>query len=206
MKKRAITAVCALCLTVGLTISAAAAGPFTDVPDTAWYAKAVQEAAQKGYMAGIGDGVFGPRGIVSRATVVTVLWRMEGSPTVSAPPAFDDVAADAWYSDAVAWGQAQKVASGDGKGKFSPDSPVTREQLAVFLYNYAKLKQSELTTGVLELYSDQKKISSWAVDAMRHAVGAGLIEGSGTALNPTGAATRAELAVILQRLATPAVG
>lgn len=201
-----MSAACALCLAASLSVPALAAGAFTDVQETAWYAQAVEAMSAQGHMTGTGDGIFTPDGTVSRATVLTALWRMEGAPPIVVPATFSDVPPDAWYTGAVAWAQHQKIASGDDKGRFSPESPVTREQLAVFLYQYALFKKQEITSGVLELYSDGGAVSKWAQTAMKHAVGAGILKGSAGKLNPGGPTTRAELAVILQRLLIPAMG
>ena len=98
------------------------------------------------------------------------------------------------------------IASGNGKGAFLPGNAVTREQMAVFLYQYARYAGHDLANGVLELYSDQGSISRWARTAMEHAVGAGLITGSKGKLSPKATTTRAELAVMLERMTTPVMG
>lgn len=198
-------ALCALLLCAGLSLPAAAA-TFRDVKDGVWYAEAVQEVVDAGLMSGTSATTFSPNGAVTRAMAVTTLWRLAGSPDPKGQASFQDVAEGTWYTQAVAWAQENGIASGNGKGSFLPGSAVTREQMAVFLYQYATYAGHDLANGVLELYSDQGSISKWARTAMQHAVGAGLITGSKGKLTPQSTATRAELAVILERLTTPVMG
>ena len=201
------TGACALALTLTLAAPALAAGGFSDVADGAWYAGAVSEVSAKGLMTGVSDTLFAPDASVTRATVATTLWRMEGEPVPMAGGAFSDVPEDTWYTQAVDWAAGVGVASGDGKGAFSPDTPVTREQLAVFLFNYCRYKGMETAEGVLDQFSDAASIHAWAKEGMAHAVGAGLFEGGdGNRLSPLGTASRAQLAVLIQRLTTPAMG
>lgn len=205
-KRRAPARVlCALLLCAGLTLPAGAAA-FTDVKDSAWYAEAVEAVVEDGLMSGTSATTFSPNGSVTRAMAVTTLWRLAGSPAPSGKTTFSDVPAGTWYTQAVTWAQENGIASGNGKGAFLPGSAVTREQMAVFLYQYARYAGHDLANGVLELYSDQGSISKWARTAMEHAVGAGLITGSKGKLSPKATATRAELAVILERMTTPVMG
>ena len=107
----------------------------------------------------------------------------------------------AWYADSAAWASANGVASGYGNGKFGPEDPITREQMALFLYNYAKLQGEDLTASAdLSTFTDGAQVSDWARYAMQWAVGKGLIQGSNSALNPQGAATRAEVAQLFTNL------
>lgn len=159
-----------------------------------------------GYMTGTSEAAFSPNAAVTRATVVTVLWRLEGAPAFSVEAPFPDAAAGAWYETAAAWAKGKGIAAGDDKGRFNPDSAVTRQELAVLLHRYAQYKGGDVAEGTLSLYSDAASISSWAREGMAHAVGLGLIQGSDGRIDPGGAATRAQLAVILQRLMTPAMG
>ena len=206
MKKRFTVLVCALCLYTGLCLPAAAAGGYSDVPDSAWYATAVAEVTEKGYMNGVGYGLFQPDTAVSRASVVTTLWRLEGAPAAEGAPPFQDTAGGTWYSEALVWAGQAGIAAGDNKGLFHPDNPVTRQELAVFLQRYAEYQGWDEAYGTLELYSDANLVSDWAISGVRYAIGTGLLQGSGGKLSPGGAATRAQLAVILQRLTTPAMG
>ena len=205
MKRKLLTLTLALCL--GLSLTANAVGQYTDVASDAWYASAVTEVSQSGTMTGTSDTTFSPDGLVTRATVVTVLWRMAGSPEVADAPTFSDVSEESWYGEAVAWAQVNGIATGYTDGTFLPDAAVTREALAVFLARYDALDGSSMAEGVLGLYSDSDAISDWAVESVQHAIGTGLMTGSsdGT-LDPAGSATRAQLATILVRMATTAVG
>lgn len=198
--------ICGLCVTCCLILPAMAAGTYTDVSEGSWYAEAVEEMAEQEILTGVTATLFCPTAPVTRATVVTSLWRMEGSPDVSNDSSFSDVPADQWYTQAVDWAAQEKIVSGDGKGNFLPDDPVTREQLAVFFYNYTQYLGEETAQGVLDQFSDASSIHSWAEEGMAHAVGAGLIQGSGNQLKPLEVANRAQLAVLLQRVSTPVMG
>lgn len=206
MKRTLCAWLLALGLAVGTALPASAAA-FSDVASDAWYAQAVGEVSDAGIMNGTTDTTFSPDEQVTRGMVVTVLWRLAGSPAAAAPAAFPDVEDWYYYADAVAWAQAAGVATGLGNGTFDGGSIVTREQLSVFLYRYSQYAGDELASGVLDLYNDVDSVQSWALDGMAHAVGAGLITGTDEGnLEPAGPATRAQLAVILQRLMIPAVG
>lgn len=204
MKRKLCALLLALGLTTGLAVNAAA---FTDVPADAWYAEAVGSVSAGGLMNGTTDTTFAPDAQVTRGMVVAVLWRLAGSPAPAAPSIFPDVEDWFFYADAVAWAKEQGIASGLGDGSFGGGSIVNREQLAVFLQRYASYAKQELANGVLDIYSDVEDVHDWARAGMAHAVGAGLITGKDDgSLDPSGPATRAQLAVILQRLMTPAVG
>ena len=202
--------ICAWLLALGLAVGTAlpaSAAPFSDVASDAWYAQAVGEVSDAGIMNGTTDTTFSPDEQVTRGMVVTVLWRLASSPAAAAATTFPDVEDWYYYADAVAWAQAAGVATGLGNGTFDGGSIVTREQLSVFLYRYSQYAGDELASGVLDLYNDVDSVQSWALDGMAHAVGAGLITGTDEGnLEPAGPATRAQLAVILQRLMIPAVG
>ena len=202
--------ICAWLLALGLAVGTAlpaSAAPFSDVASDAWYAQAVGEVSDAGIMNGTTDTTFSPDEQVTRGMVVTVLWRLAGSPAAAAATTFPDVEDWYYYAPAVAWAQAAGVATGLGDGTFDGGSIVTREQLSVFLYRYSQYAGDELASGVLDLYNDVDSVQSWALDGMAHAVGAGLITGTDEGnLEPAGPATRAQLAVILQRLMIPAVG
>ena len=187
MKRRILSALCALSLALCLT-PMAWASDYSDVKDTAWYAEAVQTVTDKGLMNGTNSTSFAPSAYVTRATVITVLWRLEGC-----------------CDQATRWARETQIADGYSDGSFGAGDLVTREQLALFLSRYTYYKGHALAEGVLSLYPDGDKVSKWAVDGMKHAVGAGLITGTSVGtLSPLGYTTRAELAVILVRLMTPA--
>ena len=206
MKRKLLTLVCVCGLTLSLAAGASAA-EFTDVRSGAWYEKQVQAVAEKGIMTGTTATTFAPDAYVTRATVLTVLWRMEGSPEPSGIEGFPDVKEGSWCDKAARWAKEVRIADGYDDGRLGASDQVTREQLALFLSRYTYYKGGALAEGVLSLYPDGDKVSKWAVDGMKHAVGAGLITGtSQNTLSPLGYATRAELAVILDRLMTAAQG
>ena len=201
-RKRTICGLlCAACL---LTGSALAAG-FSDVPEGKWYSQAVSEMAEQGIMSGVSEGKFDPNGVVSRGTVVTVLWRLAGQPEPTGEPFPDTVGK--WYEKAAAWCRDAAVAGGYRDGSFQGEKAVTRQELAVFLCNYAKWKGEPMAEGPLDGFADADQIGKWAADAVSHAVGMGILKGDNeNKINPKGQATRAALAVMLQRMLTPAVG
>ena len=197
---------CALFL-ASLMVLPASAASFSDVSSGAWYASAVEEVAASGIMTGTSETSFSPDQLVTRGMVAAVLWRLAGSPAPSSSTSFTDVLDWYYYADAVAWAEENGIATGLSGGIFGGGDAVTREQLAVFLYRFCEYRGEQLAAGVLDPYRDAEDIHAWAVDGMAHAVGAGLITGDDTnSLDPGGHATRAQLAVILQRLMTPAVG
>lgn len=171
---------------------------FTDVAADAWYADAVAYVSENGLMSGDGSGSFGVSDPLSRGMLAQILYNKEGKPAVSAASPFTDVAADAWYAQAVIWAADAQIVSGYD-GTYNPNGNITREQLAVMLYRYMG---SPETAGDLSAFSDAGSVSDYAAQAMAWAVEQGIITGSGSnALNPQGAATRAEVAVMLTRLA-----
>ncbi|WP_295617987.1 S-layer homology domain-containing protein [uncultured Intestinimonas sp.] len=174
--------------------------PFTDVAPGSWYYEAVQYVYENGMMNGTGGKLFSPNGTTSRAMIVTILHRMEGAPAAPAS-SFTDIAAGAYYEDAVDWAAENGIVSGVSKTSFLPDDPVTREQLAVILYRYARYKSYDVTGRTdLSAYTDAEQIGAYAADAMRWANGNGLITGdTSTTLDPKGQTTRAEAATILMR-------
>ena len=171
---------------------------FKDVDTTAWYHEALDFVLEYGYMNGVGEFKFEPNGLLTRAMMVTILYRLDGEGEYAAHP-FTDVAKDTWYDEAVAWGYATGVVKGTSATTFSPDDYVTREQAATLLYRYAEYRGEDVSTvGSLMGFEDAKQVSSFARDAMRWAVGEGIINGrSETVLEPLGTATRAEIAKIL---------
>lgn len=204
MKKRLVSLLCALALASGLC--GAAALEYPDITGDEWFVEAVEDVTQAGIMTGLEGGIFGPYEAVTRATVITVLWRLEGSPEVEVEEPFPDAEED-WYGPQAAWAKSTGVASGYADGTFGGRDLVTKEQLACFLYRYAQYKEEPLASGALGLFRDAEAISPWAEEAVRHAVGVGILKGNdrGT-LEPQGIANRAALAAMLQRMQTPAVG
>lgn len=178
-----------------------AALPFADVPEGAWYHDAVSYVYTNGLMVGTGDATFSPEISTSRAMIAVTLWRMEGEPAVKGANPYTDVENGAWYTEAITWANENGIAEGYGNGCFQPETPVTREQLAAFLYRYAAYKGYDITiTGSLDRFNDKDNVSEWAKDTMAWAVGYGLIGGKdNNMLDPQGEATRAEFAAMLQR-------
>ena len=172
---------------------------FADVPAKAWYRDAVKYASQNGLMNGVGNGKFDPEGTMTRAMLVTVLWRYEGKPT-EGKNSFTDVPNGIWYTDAVAWAAANGIVGGVGNGKFEPEGNVTREQMATILFRYAQKKGIDTSKrGDLSGFPDKGDISSWAKDAVQWAVAEKIINGSDGKLLPLGNATRAQVSAILMR-------
>ena len=176
--------------------------PFVDVPADAWYAEAVDYVVNAGLMNGTSATTFSPNGTTDRAMLVTVLYRLEGSPSVSKRSDFADVTSGTWYTDAVNWANANGIVTGYGNGMFGPTDSVTREQTAAILYRYVSYKNHDVSKqSSLSGYTDANAVSAWALDAMEWAVADGLISGTDTnALLPGGYATRAQTAQILMRL------
>ncbi|MEG0765388.1 MAG: S-layer homology domain-containing protein [Pseudoflavonifractor sp.] len=198
---------CALVCALGLALSVPAGAAYEDLNPKAWYYNDVQKAIDGGLMTGTNASSFSPLAPVTRATVLAVLWRMEGSPETKAEPGFTDIAPKDWYYAPAAWAKQAGIATGHRDGSFDPKGNVTRQELAMFLYRYATYKKDIIAKGVLEAYPDGDKVAGWALPGMQHALGAGLMTGNGAGeLDPTGIANRAELAVILGRLAVKPQG
>ena len=175
--------------------------PFADVSSSDWFYNDVRYVYEKGIMDGTGADRFSPNAPLTRAMIVTILYRMAGSPSVSGSSDFTDVAAGKWFAKAVAWAAANGIVNGYGSGLFGPNDPVTREQLAAILYRYAVY--GGMTAVTLEenlgSFADTAQLSAYAIQAMNWAVGQGLINGSGSNLVPKAQATRAQVAAIIHR-------
>ena len=173
---------------------------FSDTNVRGWYHNAVHYVLENGLMSGTGKATFAPDRTLSRAMLVQILYNLEGKPAVAGTSGFADVSASAWYADAVAWAAANKVVAGNGDGTFSPESAITREQMATILYQYAKYQQFDLTvTGNLSAFIDGEKVSKYAVIPCNWAIGKGLISGVGNhQLNPSGSAERSHIAAIMK--------
>lgn len=197
--------------------------PFTDVKNTDWFYGAVEFAVRNGLFNGVTDTTFSPNAQMTRAMLVTVLYRMDqaaktvtvstsatsgpavtgGAVTAEKPEAknFTDVKDGQWYTDAVAWANANGIVTGMGGELFGTGNNVTREQMAAILYNYAKCKGYDVAeTAELNVFTDAKAVSGWAQPGIKWANAEGLITGrTATALAPGGSASRAEVAIILKR-------
>lgn len=174
---------------------------FTDVKETDWFFKGVEYVVDKGIMSGVSENEFAPSGKLTRAMLVQMLYNMESRPACDAENAFMDVPVGQWYTDAVIWANDAKIVSGMGEGLFAPNMEITREQMVVMLYNYAKYKGYDVTASAdLSKFADNASVSTWAQPAMQWAVAEGYISGMGDSqLAPQGTATRAEIASVIMR-------
>lgn len=175
--------------------------PFGDVKSGDWFYNDVKYVYEKGMMAGTAADVFAPNATTTRAMIVTILYRLEGSPAVTGTSAFVDVPAGQWYSDAVNWAAANQIVKGTSATTFAPNDSITREQMAAILYRYAQYKGYDVTKKAdLSGYSDNSQVSAYAKDALAWANAAKLINGvTNTTLAPQGNATRAQVSAILHR-------
>lgn len=177
--------------------------PYTDVSQSDWFYPYVAFAYERAWMTGTSETTFSPEETTTRAMLVTVLYRLEGKPAVDAVSGFSDVSSGSYYADAVAWAKANGIVNGTSETTFSPNEPVTREQTAAILYRYAQYKGYDAEkTADLTAYADAAAIHSYAKNAMSWVVAAGIFNGvSSTSLEPTGSATRAQVATVLTRFA-----
>lgn len=175
--------------------------PFTDVGEDQWYYEAVKYAYLNSLFNGIDKTTFGPQIEMNRAMLVTVLYRLDGTPPADTTTAFTDVPEDQYYAPAVSWAAANSIVYGVSETEFAPNQNITREQIAAMIMRYAKYKDIDVSAQAdLSAYTDQAEISSWAKEAMSWANAAGLIKGrTETTLDPSATATRAEVAQILMR-------
>ncbi len=177
--------------------------PFTDVDANDWYYETVKTAFEKGLMNGISDTEFGADTNVTRGMFVTVLYRMENEP-VAPKLNFTDVESGVYYTEAIAWANANNIAKGITDTKFAPNDNITREQMATILFRYATYKGMDTMTleENLEQFTDNSEISEYAISALNWAVGNNVMSGKGNGiLDPKGLATRAEAAAVLVRMA-----
>lgn len=188
------------------------AGRFADVPVGHWAQSAIYALADQGVLQGTGGGTFSPDATVTRASVAVMLWRLSGSPVFTPPAGADvpnrdyyaDVAADAWYAEAVRWCTEKGLVQGRGDGSFGPNGPITREQLATMLYRYEQVVNQGGFQGAWMFpldYTDAAAVSSWADEAVHYLAMKGIVQGKpGKVLDPAAPVSRAECAVMLQRL------
>ncbi len=179
----------------------APAKQFADVRESDYFYEQVSDMADRGLVNGMTVTAFQPEGTTTRAMLVTVLWRMAGSPSVSASSNFTDVPADAYYAGSVAWAQTTGITTGTSNTTFSPDELLTRQQLAAFLYRYAKHQGYDLNAAdSLGSFPDADTIEGYARAPIAWAVGAGIIQGfPGNLVAPQGHALRCQMAVMLSR-------
>lgn len=183
--------------------TASSGAGYTDVAQDAWYKDAVDYVTDNGLLVGVADDQFGPEQNVTRAMVVTVMWRQSGAPASDGETAFTDVPDGEWYTAAVAWGADNGMVAGMSDTTFEPNTPVTREQLVAFMQRFAQKNGEDTSVGdgsVLDAYTDADAVSDWAENAMIWALENGVISGmTDTTIAPQGNATRAQYAAILQR-------
>lgn len=201
-----VCTVCGVIIGQGEVIPANCPGAiFSDMPAVGnWAHVGIDYNVKAGLFNGVAADRFAPDGEMTRAMLVTVLWRMSGSPKTESGNPFTDVAADSWYADAVVWAAENKIVLGVGNGKFDPDASVTREQIATILFRYAQTNRVDVADRAeLKDFPDSAEVSEWAAEALQWAVAAKLVNGSEengrNYLLPQGAATRAQLAAILMR-------
>ncbi|MBR6290900.1 MAG: S-layer homology domain-containing protein [Clostridia bacterium] len=204
MKKLLSLILAALMLTAAAASVFSASFPFTDVKESRWSYNAVKYAYTSKYMDGVGGGKFDPAGAMTRGMVVTVLYRMEGSPEVEFRPDFSDVKDGKYYSDAVIWAKDNNIVNGVSEGVFDPSGKITREQLAAMMYRFSAYKNyNPMLVGDIEKFPDGDKTHSYAKDPLNWATGMGLVtgvkSGDGDLLDPRGSATREQFATILMR-------
>ena len=181
--------------------------PFTDIPRSSWYYDSVSWAYHHALVAGTSATGFSPAGTTTRAMLVTLLYRLAGSPENSDINPFTDVPADTWYTKAVCWAAENSIVAGMSPTRFAPNSPVTREQMAVFLYRYAKFRGLDTSLYAnLDAFPDASQTSRWANDGMCWAVSRSLLSGVATGgqifLQPKAVTTRCQLAAMMERFST----
>ena len=175
--------------------------PFGDVTVSDWFYDDVRYVYANGIMDGTSSDRFAPNAPLTRAMIVTILYRMDGSPAMSGASDFKDVDSNKWFAKAVAWAAANGIVNGYGSGLFGPNDPVTREQLAAILYRYtAYCKASTTMNGDnLASFTDLSTVSGYALESMNWAVGEKLLKGANSKLDPKANATRAQVAAIIHR-------
>lgn len=175
--------------------------PFADVPSGSWYYDDVAYVYDTGLMTGLTATTFGPNLSTTRGMIVTILWRMENEPAAKHGCPFADVRRGSYYEQAIAWASENGIVTGFDSSTFAPDRAITREQLAAILFRFAAYRGMDAVTlrENLSSFQDQAAISAYAVSALNWAVGEGLMQGTGDKLEPTGNATRAQVAAMLRR-------
>ena len=175
--------------------------PFADVPSGSWYYDDVAYVYDTGLMTGLTATTFGPNLSTTRGMIVTILWRMENEPAAKHGCPFADVRRGSYYEQAIAWASENGIVTGFDASTFAPDRAITREQLAAILFRFAAYRGMDAVTlrENLSRFQDQAAISAYAVSALNWAVGEGLMQGTGDKLEPTGSATRAQVAAMLRR-------
>ncbi len=176
--------------------------PFKDVKESDWFYNTVEYVNKNGIVNGMTEDTFAPSTQLTRAMLVTILYRVEGSPRISSDSKFSDVKDSDWYGAPIIWAAENEIVNGISDTEFAPNNAITREQIAAIMYRYAMAKGYDVTQGGMAVreFEDYEKISSWAGEAMQWAVNTKLINGkTATTVNPQDNATRAEAATIIMR-------
>ncbi|MBE6681851.1 MAG: S-layer homology domain-containing protein [Ruminococcaceae bacterium] len=176
--------------------------PFSDVKENDWFFGTVKFASENGIMNGVSENEFAPNQTLTRAMLVTILYRVEGSPRLESDSTFSDVSLSDWYGAPIIWAAENGIVNGVSETEFAPNNAITREQIAAIMYRYANAKGYDVTQGGMAVreYEDYESISSWASEAMQWAVNTKLINGkTKTTVCPQDNATRAEAATIIMR-------
>ena len=201
-RKRLFSALLAVVMMLTMSVSAMAASNdtgFSDISADAWYADAVEYVRDNGLMNGTSATTFSPGSNTSRSMLTAILYRASGSPAVSNPVSFRDVASDAYYANAVSWAAGSGIVSGYGNGLFGSDDPVSREQISTILWRYAGSPDAEQGQS----FADGSAIAAYATDAVNWARVNGIVSGkAGNQFDPKGNATRAQVATILRNYMT----
>jgi uncharacterized repeat protein (TIGR02543 family) len=178
---------------------------FTDLDTAMWYHDGIHYCLENGLMEGYGNNIFAPDAATTRAMIVTILWRLEGSPKVNYDMTFTDVEADTWYTEAIRWAASEGIVLGYDETSFGPDDIITREQLATILYRYEKMNGGGFNgLWMFRLdFVDAENVSDWAYEAMCWMTMNKIVQGKNdNVLDPQGGATRAEAATMLYRYCT----
>lgn len=210
VKKQVISACLAGTMLLGTAMPAMAVSvdQLTDVKKTDWFYSAVEYVAQKDYMIGVTDDLFAPYRDLSRAMFVTILHRLDGEPSVDTRAIFKDVPADAWCADSVSWAVQNGIVYGFNEEQFAPDAPVTRQQMCVMMIRFLDYRAKKdnvtfKTTNQAKTFLDAASIGDFAKDAVKRCQMLGLMFGDEAGnFNPQANATRAQVAVVIQRLDT----
>ena len=174
---------------------------FPDLDTGKWYHRFVDYAIENGLMGDAGDGAFSPNGTLTRAQVITVLWRLEGEPQATNAISFTDVSDGQWYTDVIRWAVREGIMGGYDDGSFGPNNPIKWQELAAILYRYAGYKGYDVTAkGDPAYFTDPAKIGSWAYEAVQWACGAALLETEGCGMiDPAGNTKRCDFAAAITR-------
>ncbi len=172
---------------------------FEDIPENAWYKASIDTVLEKGLMRGVSENKFAPDNLTTRATIITILWRMNGSPEVAEEAPFSDLT-QAWYKSAISWAYKNAIVNGVSQTSFAPDADLSRDGIVTILYRfYISMGGKNADKADLSVYADADKINSWAADAFSWATAEGIVTGSDGKLRPTDSASRAELAAMIVR-------